>query len=97
MSPETLQELRSFCVSVLADVAKEVLPTLAQASAATVCDPREKANRARELLSASQAAKLLNISERSLWSLSNSGQIPCLRIGRLVRYDPLALETEFRR
>ena len=30
---------------------------------------------------------MLSISERTLWSLMASGQIPHLRIGRLVRYS----------
>ena len=35
-----------------------------------------------------QAAKALAISERKLWDLTNEGAIPCIRIGRAVRYDP---------
>ena len=35
-----------------------------------------------------EAARSLAISERTLWSLTNCGQIPCVRIGRAVRYDP---------
>jgi predicted DNA-binding transcriptional regulator AlpA len=92
MSPELLQELRAFFVSILADAAMEVLPALAQASAAGVGDPVPSTNRPGELLRPRQAAKLLNISERSLWALSNAGQVPCVRIGRSVRYDPVALD-----
>ena len=40
-----------------------------------------------QLLSAKQAAKILAISERKLWSLTTSRDIPCVRIGRAVRYD----------
>jgi excisionase family DNA binding protein len=40
------------------------------------------------LLLTRQAAKLLNISERTLWTLTNEGKIPCVRVGRSVRYDP---------
>lgn len=39
------------------------------------------------LLKPAAAAKLLSISERTLWSLTNRGEIPCVRIGRSVRYD----------
>lgn len=38
------------------------------------------------LLTARQAAKMLAISERTLWSLSHSGQLPRIATGRLVRY-----------
>ena len=33
------------------------------------------------------AAALLSISERTLFSLTKSGAIPCVRIGRSVRYS----------
>jgi excisionase family DNA binding protein len=35
-----------------------------------------------------EAAQALSISERTLWSLTHDGKIPCIRIGRSVRYDP---------
>jgi excisionase family DNA binding protein len=34
-----------------------------------------------------EAAKALAISERTLWQLTKDGVIPCVRIGRSVRYD----------
>lgn len=34
-----------------------------------------------------QAAAMLGISERTLWEYRNSGEIPIVRIGRLVRYS----------
>jgi excisionase family DNA binding protein len=39
------------------------------------------------LLSARDAAKALAISPRKLWELSNTREIPSIRIGRSVRYD----------
>lgn len=39
------------------------------------------------LLRAAEAAELLAISERHLWSLTKSGEIRCVRLGRAVRYD----------
>jgi predicted DNA-binding transcriptional regulator AlpA len=36
-----------------------------------------------------QAAKALAICERKLWELTKAGAIPCVRIGRAVRYDPV--------
>jgi excisionase family DNA binding protein len=40
------------------------------------------------LLTAGEAAKALAVSPRTLWSLTQRGDIPCVRIGRSVRYDP---------
>lgn len=42
----------------------------------------------RLLMTADQAAAALAISPRKLWDLTQSGEIPSLRIGRSVRYDP---------
>jgi Helix-turn-helix domain len=39
------------------------------------------------LVDAREAAKIFAIGERRLWSLTYDGQIPCVRIGRSVRYD----------
>jgi len=39
------------------------------------------------LLTAREAAEALAISPRKLWSMTNAGEIPCVRIGRSVRYD----------
>lgn len=39
------------------------------------------------LLTCREAAKFLSISERTLWSLTGSGAIARVRIGRSVRYD----------
>lgn len=40
------------------------------------------------LLRSDEAAKLLAISPRKLWTLTDEGQIPVVRIDRSVRYDP---------
>ncbi len=34
-----------------------------------------------------EAAESLSLSERKLWELTQSGEIPCFRIGRSVRYS----------
>ena len=39
------------------------------------------------LLSSSEAAKALSISERSLWTLTKTEQIPCIKLGRSIRYS----------
>ena len=49
------------------------------------------------LLRAEQAAKALAISPRLLWTLTNDGTIPCVRIGRTVRYDPNDLTAWIKR
>ena len=41
-----------------------------------------------------QAAKALGIGERLLWSLTNRGEIPCVRVGRCVIY-PVDLLREW--
>lgn len=40
------------------------------------------------LLTARQVAQALSISERKLWSLTASGHLPAIRLGRSVRYAP---------
>jgi excisionase family DNA binding protein len=45
------------------------------------------------LLTIRQAAQLLAIGERTMWELTRRGAIPCVRIGRSVRYSPLDLRA----
>jgi len=41
-----------------------------------------------KLLTVAQAAELLSVSERTLWSITAPrGTVPAVRIGRLVRYE----------
>lgn len=40
------------------------------------------------LLNSAEAARALSISARTLWDLTRRGEIPAVRIGRLVHYDP---------
>ena len=47
----------------------------------------------QRLLTAEEAARWLNISPRTLWGLTASGDLPHLRIGRLVRYDVADLKA----
>jgi len=46
----------------------------------------------RLLITARDAAKALAIGQRKLWELTNRHEIPHVRIGRAVRYDPRDLE-----
>ena len=45
-----------------------------------------------QLLSTRQAAELLGISTRSLWTLTHEGKLPHLRVGKLVKYPMDRLE-----
>ncbi|MCL5280495.1 MAG: helix-turn-helix domain-containing protein [Planctomycetes bacterium] len=45
------------------------------------------------LLTVRQAAKTLSISERTLFTLTQDGDIPAVRFGRSVRYDPVDLRA----
>jgi excisionase family DNA binding protein len=45
------------------------------------------------LLKADEAAAQLKISPRSLWQYTKSGELPCVRMGRSVRYAPADLEA----
>jgi excisionase family DNA binding protein len=38
------------------------------------------------LLTAREAAKILTISPRHLWDLTDRGELPAIKIGRSVRY-----------
>ncbi|QDU44248.1 Helix-turn-helix domain protein [Symmachiella dynata] len=38
------------------------------------------------LLTSPEAADAMSISQRTLFSLTKSGEIPCVRVGRSVRY-----------
>ena len=46
-----------------------------------------------QLLSARDAARAICVSERTLFSLTKSGQVASVRIGRAVRYDPSDLRA----
>lgn len=39
------------------------------------------------LLTPREAAAALSLSERTLWTLTQAGDVPSLKIGRSVRYD----------
>lgn len=46
------------------------------------------------LVNTKEAAKMLGICEKSLWSRTvPRGTLPCVRLGRLVRYDPRDLQV----
>ncbi len=43
------------------------------------------------LLTPREAARALSVCEKTLFTLSKRGEIPAVRIGRSVRYDPTDL------
>jgi excisionase family DNA binding protein len=47
----------------------------------------------RVLLTVREAATALAISERTLWELTHRGGLPCVRIGRSVRYVQADLDA----
>jgi excisionase family DNA binding protein len=48
--------------------------------------PPDRSDPAPLALRPKQAAKALGIGERLLWSMTNSGQIPHVRLGRAIVY-----------
>lgn len=46
----------------------------------------------RLLLSARDAAKALSISERTLWTLTHRGTVPCIKFGARTLYSVKALQ-----
>lgn len=47
---------------------------------------------ALKLVDASEAADMLALGRRELYAATRAGLVPCVRIGRRVRYDADALE-----
>lgn len=56
-------------------------------------DPSFTKTGERLLIKPIEAARLLTVSERTLWSLTKRGDLRCIRIGRAVRYDPADLRA----
>ena len=49
--------------------------------------------RAPLLVNAAEAARLLAVSERTLWSMTASGEVPYVRVRRALRYSPADLSA----
>jgi predicted DNA-binding transcriptional regulator AlpA len=47
---------------------------------------------APRLLTTRQTAAALSVCEKSVWSLTKSGRLPCVRLGRAVRYDVIDID-----
>ncbi|MFT5325458.1 MAG: excisionase family DNA binding protein [Planctomycetaceae bacterium] len=55
--------------------------------ARTMITTNEQQTMLTPLLTVREAADVLRVSERTLWSLTNSKELPSVRVGRSVRYD----------
>jgi excisionase family DNA binding protein len=49
--------------------------------------PNEAHTTLTPLLTVREAADVLRVSERTLWTLTHSGELRAVRVGRSVRYD----------
>ena len=49
------------------------------------------------LLTTKDVARLLAVSPRKVWELSNCGELPPIRIGRAVRFDQKDVELFIKR
>jgi excisionase family DNA binding protein len=77
-------------------VVAEVLAQLGNGEARSADRPSRSealAHSATLLLKPREAARVLGISERTLWALTHQNGIPHVRIGRAVRYDPRDLQA----
>ena len=79
------EELRPLVQTVV----EESLRQLDSIQAATRREPQDEPL----LVDVPTAAKMLSICSKTLWALTDSGQITAVRIGRSVRYDPDDLRT----
>lgn len=85
--------IRVLLKEVLVEVAREILPAqLPFRSEQSAANGSED----RMLLRSSEVAELLAISERQLHKIMRSGLLPCVRVGKLVRYRPDAIQDWIR-
>ena len=87
-----LDRLKLEAGRVLADleaIARDAAREAASADRARrSADALQQLAQRQSLLTSREAAESLSITERTLWSHTKSGDIPAVRIGRAVRYDP---------
>lgn len=86
LSPDELRPL-------VEAVVEESLRQLDCIQLATRREPQDE----QLLVDVPTAAKMLSICSKTLWALTDSGQITAVRIGRSVRYDPDDLREFIRR
>lgn len=57
----------------------------------------ERAVGGRRLMSIRETAEYLSISTRHLWTITNSGQLPNIKMGKSVRYDRVDVDAYIER
>ncbi len=77
--------LRALLKSVLREVAEEFRCECQKSVVARHQEPTT--NQPEILLTSKEAAKRLAISERHLYTLTHAGELPCVRVGRSIRYS----------
>jgi excisionase family DNA binding protein len=77
--------VRDLLKSVLREVIREVLPP-PQPPTPSQNNPRSDAED-KMLLTGRETAKVLGISARTLFKLTANGELPCVKLERLVRYN----------
>lgn len=75
LSPD---DLRSFIEPLAAEIVRQIASH----------QPQPVATEPELLVSPPRAAKMLDVCEKTLWSMADRGEIPRVLIGRAVRYDP---------
>jgi excisionase family DNA binding protein len=89
--PAAREQLRAECrrlAEALPEPALRCLVALAGFAQAELLRVLPDAPNGRLLLTAAEAARAMAISDRHLWTLTNTGAIPAVPLGRSVRYDP---------
>lgn len=59
--------------------------------------PNDWLSNMEELWLAREVAKFTKLSERTVFTLTQDGVIPCIRLGRSVRYRPAAVLEALRK
>lgn len=82
-----LDELRPLVKQIVSETVRELGPVQRPADKAA-----QPADAEPLLLNSREAAKLLSVCERTLWTLTKEGKIPSIRAGRARRYHRADLE-----
>lgn len=94
MTSDLERAFRQMLKSVVREVCDELLRERQFSGRPTTPPQRDQED--RFLLRAREAAKRMAISERHLFKLTTEGVLPCVRVGRLVRYSVEGIEQWIR-
>ncbi len=91
-------ELESALARLLKDVVQEAAADLVDKLKASISHQEQQATLTghRFLLTPRETAKGLSISERHLFQLTRTGRLPCVRIGKSVRYSTETIQKWIR-